>query len=119
MTKDSVKAVCSECMAELPSEWISETSKRRACPKCGANARMVSLVFSDHLQIRDQVRGRVKSNDPSLPKKKRTKQEFIAGHEPSNANNGCPHPMRVGEALRALGWVRRRDWTVEVRPPEQ
>jgi len=24
-----------------------------------------------------------------------------------------PHPMRVGEALRALGWQQRRDWTNE------
>ncbi len=22
-----------------------------------------------------------------------------------------PHPMNVGQALRALGWVQRRDWT--------
>ena len=22
-----------------------------------------------------------------------------------------PHPMNVGQALRALGWTQRRDWT--------
>ena len=24
-----------------------------------------------------------------------------------------PHPMNVGQALRALGWTQRRDWTHE------
>lgn len=24
-----------------------------------------------------------------------------------------PHPMHVGQALRALGWKRMRDWSVE------
>ena len=24
-----------------------------------------------------------------------------------------PHPMNVGQALRALGWISRRDWTTQ------
>jgi hypothetical protein len=25
--------------------------------------------------------------------------------------SASPHPMHVGQALRTLGWVQRRDWT--------
>ena len=25
--------------------------------------------------------------------------------------SASPHPMNVGQALRALGWTQRRDWT--------
>ncbi len=95
MTEDSVKVVCSECEAELPLDWVSKTSDLRNCPECGANARTIHLVFSDYLEIRDQVRGKVKSNDLSIPKKKRIKKEFIAGHERSVARNGWVEKQRL------------------------
>ena len=27
--------------------------------------------------------------------------------------SAAPHPMNVGQALRQLGWVSRRDWSVQ------
>ena len=36
-------------------------------------------------------------------------EEFIARLDGRFKTN--PHAMRVGEALRKLGWVRRRDWS--------
>ena len=40
-----------------------------------------------------------------------TMAEFVA--RLSGRYSARPHPMRVGEALRALGWVQKRDWTNE------
>ena len=36
-------------------------------------------------------------------------EEFVARLDGRYRTN--PHAMRVGEALRKLGWVRRRDWS--------
>ena len=36
-------------------------------------------------------------------------EEFVARLNGRYKTN--PHAMRVGEALRKLGWVRRRDWS--------
>ena len=36
-------------------------------------------------------------------------EEFVARLDGRYKTN--PHAMRVGEALRKLGWVRRRDWS--------
>ena len=40
-----------------------------------------------------------------------TMAEFVA--RLSGRHSARPHPMQVGQALRALSWTQARDWTNE------
>ncbi|MDD9979334.1 MAG: hypothetical protein OXQ30_16655 [Boseongicola sp.] len=58
-----------------------------------------------------QIEELMSSLPPAERQRRWTMAEFVA--RLSGRYSVRPHPMQVGEALRALGWVQTRDWTAE------
>jgi len=61
--------------------------------------------------LTEQIEALMRSLPPAERERRWTMAEFVArlsGHYTPR-----PHPMQVGEALRASGWHQKRDWTYE------
>ena len=59
--------------------------------------------------LTDQIEDLMNSLSPAQRSRPFIMDELVARlHGRYNAR---PHPMNVGQALRALGWTTRRDWT--------
>jgi hypothetical protein len=59
----------------------------------------------------DQIEDLMRSLPPAQRNRPWSMDEFIARLQ--GRFSARPHPMNVGQALRASGWQQRRDWTRE------
>ncbi len=59
--------------------------------------------------LTEQIEELMRSLPPAERQRRWTMAEFVA--RLSGRYAARPHPMRIGEALRTLGWKQRRDWT--------
>ena len=57
----------------------------------------------------EQIEALMRSLPPVQRNRPWSMQELVARLD--GRFNSRPHPMYVGQALRALGWTQRRDWT--------
>ena len=61
--------------------------------------------------LTDQIEALMRNLPPVQRKRPWSMDEFVARLEGRYSTR--PHAMHVGQALRALGWASRRDWTRE------
>jgi len=59
--------------------------------------------------LTDQVEALTRSLPPVQRDRPWSMDELVARLQ--GRYSAHPHPMKVGQALRVLGWVQRRDWT--------
>ena len=76
--------------------------------------RKVSKLKTDSRVVCDksltqQIEELMRSLPPAERQRRWTMAEFVA--RLSGRYSARPHPMQVGAALRALGWIQKRDWT--------
>ena len=57
----------------------------------------------------DQIEALMRSLSPAQRNRLWSMDEFVARLQ--GQYSARPHPMNVGQALRALGWKQGRDWT--------
>lgn len=57
----------------------------------------------------DQIEALMRSLSPVQRNRPWSMDELVARLQ--GRYSARPHPMNVGQALRALGWIQRRDWT--------
>ena len=85
-------------------------AERERLERLKVSRRGDSRVVCDK-PLTEQVKELMLSLPPSERQRRWTMAEFVA--RLSGRYSARPHPMRVGEALGALGWQQRRDWTNE------
>ena len=72
------------------------------------SARSDSRVVCD-VPLRDQIEELMVRLPPAQRDRPWSMEEFIA--RLSGRYKAHPHSMNVGQALRALGWAQKRDWS--------
>ncbi len=60
--------------------------------------------------LTDQITTLMATLSPAQRNRPWSMDELVARLQ-GRYNSARPHPMNVGQALRALGWTQRRDWT--------
>ena len=61
------------------------------------------------IPLTDQIEALMRSLPPVQRDRPWSMDELMARLQ--GRYSARPHPMHVGQALRALGWTQRRDWT--------
>ena len=74
------------------------------------STRSDSRVLCD-IPLRDQIKELMASLPPAQRDRPWSMEELSS--RLSGRYNARPHPMNIGQALRALGWVRKRDWSAD------
>ena len=62
--------------------------------------------------LTDQITTLMATLSPAQRNRPWSMDELVARLQ-GRYNSARPHPMNVGQALRALGWTTSRDWTVQ------
>ena len=91
---------------ELRAATVEEQNRleQSQLSKLTGNARVVC-----DKPLTKQIEELMATLPPAERQRRWTMAEFVA--RLSGRYTARPHPMRVGEALRALGWQQRRDWS--------
>ena len=69
-----------------------------------------SRVLCD-VPLTDQIEALMRSLSPAQRNRPWSMDELVARLQGRYSDR--PHAMNVGQALRAMGWVTRRDWSVQ------
>lgn len=83
MTNVKQKITCKKCGEPLPSESSTEADTGQPCENCGSTERTIKIDIHEEVSvdIHDQMKAKVKSNDPSFTGKKKIRKEIIAGDD--------------------------------------
>ena len=98
----SIKVVCTDCSAELPSAWAHQSAPENPCPKCGSVKRSIdiNIVEDAGLEFHDGMR--LKSRDVTLPSKKNPKVDIFSGADLRKSDNTWMSKERVIDKDRDL-----------------
>lgn len=92
-----------ESLHERAAEDRRRQDEARAKP-----ARLDSRVLCD-VPLRDQISDLMASLAPAQRDRPWSMEELVIRLRGRFRER--PHPMHVGQALRALGWTQKRDWS--------
>ncbi len=86
----------------------AEDDRRRNEEARVKSAQSDSRVLCD-IPLRDQLDALMRDLAPAQRDRPWSMEEFVIRLQGRYSTH--PHPMNVGQALRALGWTQKRDWS--------
>ena len=87
----------------------SDEANLRRQEEAKANRHNADTRILCDISLVDQIEALMRSLSPAQRNRPWSMDELVARLQGRYSTR--PHPMRVGQALRALGWTAQRDWT--------